>query len=162
MHSFVCVTWLLYIPIHTCDMTHSYVWHDPCVTCMAHSRLWHDSFICVTWPIYMFDMTHAYIWHKSFICVTFLLHNSDMTHSYIWHDSFNNAWHDSFWTCLQDFNCSSDSFICVIWLIHTCDITPWHVWHESFINVTWLLHMNGVTHAQYAWGVSMAYKIRFT
>jgi len=35
----VCVTW----PIHMCDMTHSYVWHD--------------SFICVTWLICMCDMT---------------------------------------------------------------------------------------------------------
>jgi len=31
--------------IHMCDMTHSSVWHD--------------SFICVTWLIYMGDMTHS-------------------------------------------------------------------------------------------------------
>jgi len=36
------VTWL----IHMCDMTHSHVWH-------AHSYVWHDSFICVTWFIYV-------------------------------------------------------------------------------------------------------------
>jgi len=27
MSAFICVTWL----IHMCDMTHSYVWHDPCI-----------------------------------------------------------------------------------------------------------------------------------
>jgi len=35
--------------IHTRDMTHSYVWHD----------VWHVSFVCVTWPIYL--------WHDSFL-----------------------------------------------------------------------------------------------
>ena len=50
---YTCVTW----PIHTCDMTHLYVWHD--------------SFICVIWLIHMCDMTHSYVWHDSFICVPY-------------------------------------------------------------------------------------------
>jgi len=71
--SFICVTWLMR------DMTHSYAWHDSCVTwlihmCdmtrdMTHSYAWHDSY--VTWLIHMHDMTHA--WHDSFICVTWLV-----------------------------------------------------------------------------------------
>jgi len=36
-----CVTW----PIHMCDMTHSYVWHD--------------TFLCVPWFIHTWDMTHS-------------------------------------------------------------------------------------------------------
>jgi len=78
--SFICVTWL----IHTCDMTHLYVWHD--------------SFIRVTWLIHMCDMTHSYVWHDSFICVTrislwalamcpahvtWLIYMCDTTHSYV-------------------------------------------------------------------------------
>jgi len=101
---------------------------------------WHDSFICVTWLIYMCGMTHSYVtglihmcamahsyvtwlihmWHGSFIC--------DMTHSYVWHDSF----------------------MCVTGLIHTCDMTHSYVWHDSCICVAWLIHMCGMTHS-YVW-----------
>ena len=30
---------------------------------------WHDSFICVTWLIYLCDMTHSFVWRDSFIWV---------------------------------------------------------------------------------------------
>ena len=40
--------------LHTFDMTHSYVRHDP--------------FICVTWRIHAFDwLIHPHVWHDSFI-----------------------------------------------------------------------------------------------
>ena len=61
--------------IHICDMTHS---------CM-----WHDSFLCVTWPIHTRDMTKALEagaysrWTGSW-----LIHMCDMTHSYVRSDSF--------------------------------------------------------------------------
>jgi len=42
------------LPLHMCNMTHAYVWHD--------------SFECVTWLIGTCDMTHSYVWHDSFIC----------------------------------------------------------------------------------------------
>jgi len=68
----VYVTWR----IHTCDISHSYVWHDSfiCVTWLIH--MWHDSFICVTWLFHM--------WHDSFIRVTYL-HVCDLAqgHSYV-------------------------------------------------------------------------------
>ena len=67
-----CVTWLIppvYMSVRVgtllCDMAHSYVWHD--------------SFICVTWLIHKCDMTHSYVWRVSFICVTWLIHMCDMT-----------------------------------------------------------------------------------
>jgi len=85
------VTW----PTRMCDMTHSYVWHDPliCVTrpthmCdMTHSYVWHDPFICVTRPVHMCDTTHSYVWHDPLICVTWPTHMCDMTHSHVWHDT---------------------------------------------------------------------------
>ena len=73
-------------PTHTCDTTHSYVWH---VACAYVTRIMH-----------MCDMTHSYVWHDSFaldleetpaeahqrnlsdscIRVTRLTHKCDMTH----------------------------------------------------------------------------------
>jgi len=58
--------------VHICDTTHSYVWHDP--------------FKCVTWLIYMCDVT--YVWHDSltyvwltYICVTWLIHMCDVVNN---------------------------------------------------------------------------------
>ena len=86
-----CLSW----HIHTCDMTHSYVWHD--------------KFKCVTWRIHMCDMmyscmtascttdllahyriqrilpvvTHSYVWHDTFICVPWQIYMCNMTYSYV-------------------------------------------------------------------------------
>jgi len=105
-------------------MTHSYVWHDSsiCVTWLIHMfDMTHsyDSSICVTWLIHMFDMTHSYVWHDSFICVTWRIHMCDMIQSYVW----------------------LDSFICVPWLFHTWDKAYTYVWRDSFICVMWLIYM---------------------
>jgi len=48
----------------------------------THPYVWHDSFICTTWLIYMYDMPHLYVWHDSYTCVTWLIHMRDMTHSF--------------------------------------------------------------------------------
>jgi len=50
------------------------VWH-------SLSRVWHDSFICVTWLIHMCDMTHSYVRQEFFTCVTWLITSSLMSHS---------------------------------------------------------------------------------
>jgi len=42
---------------------------------MIHRCVLHDSCICVTWLIYICDMTHAYVWHDSSICATWLMIN---------------------------------------------------------------------------------------
>jgi len=53
--------------------------------------VWHDSFICVTWLMYMCGMAHSCVWHDSFLRVTWLIHVCDMTHSYVWHNSVINV-----------------------------------------------------------------------
>ena len=81
---------------------------------MPHPHVWHDSFICVTWLIYMYDMIWSYrkrgaqqLWaripfcvrHDSSICVTWRIHMCDLTHP---------------WSDLKT--------VCVTWLIHVCDM----------------------------------------
>jgi len=110
---------------------------------MTHSHVWHDSFTCVTWPIYMCDMIHSHVWHDSFVCVKSLIYMCDMTHPYVWHDSFmcltrtrQYVWYNSF-TCVTWLIHTSTP--CVTWLIHMCDMTNSYVWHHSFIRLTWLI-----------------------
>ena len=110
--------------VHTCGMTHSYVWHDSstCGTWLIHvcdmtqSYVGHDSSICVTWLVHVWDMTHSYVWHDLFICGTWLIHICDMTRSYVGHDSF----------------------ICVTWRLPMCDMTHSHD--------GWLTHMCDMSH----------------
>jgi len=120
------VTWL----IHMFDMTHPYMWLDSQIRIQGlrsqcTDSMWHDSFIRVTWLMYM---------HASFTCVIRLtdsrsrsslsmyLHNvtrlidtCDMTHPYTWLDSqirvqgLHCQCTDSIW---------HDSFICVAWLMY--------------------------------------------
>jgi len=87
----------MWIKAHTCEAR--------CWLCVC---LWHDSFTCETWFIYMCDMTlscgdmtRSRVCQDSFICVAWLIHLCDMTDSSVWHDS-----------CIY-----------VIWLIHICDMT---------------------------------------
>ena len=62
--------------------------YDLFICDVTYSRVWHDSFTCVTWRIRMCDMTHSYVWHDSCMCAIWLIHMCGMTHSYVWHDSF--------------------------------------------------------------------------
>ena len=117
--------------MHMRDTTQLHVWHDSSRAIrlpfcyMTRSYMWHDTFICVTWLMYMCDTTHSHAWHDAFIRVTWFVmcdmthagrydcHFDEMTRSYVWHDSFIH------------------SFIRVIWLIR----------------VTWLIPTCGMTHA---------------
>jgi len=89
--------------------------------------------LCVTWLVFICDMTHSHVWNDSFVCVTWLIVRVewlirifDMTRLHVWHDS-----------C-----------ICVEWLIRVFDMTHVHahVWHDSSICVSWLIRMYDVTH----------------
>jgi len=108
---------------------------------MTHSCARYEKFICVTWLIYLCDMSYSFVWHACVIRVIYfnymrdmpysyvrLIHICDMTHSYVWHDSF----------------------ICVTWLIDMCDVTHSYVWRDSLICVTWLTHIRDMPHS-YVW-----------
>ena len=96
----VFVTWRF----HMCVMTRLYVSHD--------------SFVSLTWLVYMCDMP-LYVWNGLFICVSWLIHMCVMAHSYVCHGSFT----------------------CVLWLIHMCVMAHSYVCRDSFICVSWLIHM---------------------
>ena len=54
---------IIFLSYFICDILHSYVWDD--------------SFTCVTWLIYMCDITQ-------FVCVTWPIHMCDMTHHLVY------------------------------------------------------------------------------
>ena len=142
---YICATRI----IHTCDMTNSWVWHDPFTWCgMAHSLVWHDSFICVTWLIHLCDLCDITFWHvghDSFTYMTWHIYMCDVDHSHVglvtWHINMCDMIHSYV---------RRDSFICVSWArwsIHMCDMTHSYVWHDSCICVTWLIHMCDMTYS---------------
>jgi len=122
----------------------------------VHSYVWHDSFICVTWLIHLFERdsfecsqhpVHLHVWLDAFMLVIWiwLFHMYDMTHPYAWHDVFICE------TLLIRY-LRPDSFIRVIW-------THLYVWRDSFIHakwrfsldlfkyVIWLIHVYDLTHS---------------
>jgi len=109
------------IMYHTYESVMPHIWrsHATHIHESRHtyeSRVHHSCQICVTWLIYMCDVTHLYVWHD-------LL--------YVWHHSFICVIHDS--------------FICVTWLIYRFDMTHSYVWYDSFICLIWLIHMCNMT-----------------
>jgi len=158
----------------TCDMTHSYMWHDKfiCVTwllhmCdMTHSLMCHDSFICETSLIrdsfmcltHMCAMTHSYVRHDSFICVTPLIHTtrhdaSARTTHYVRHDSCmcQERWCVTF---LNSYNMTHsctwhDAFICATWRVFVCAHSC--VCHDSFVvyQDSFMRHDTWLTHVSY-------------
>ena len=124
---------------HSCDVTHSHIWHDSVWLCLATQlrrkppcsvvkRLCDITYAHVWRDVLVRGMTRSDGWRDSFTCVTWLIHMCDVTHSYVWRDSF----------------------ISVTWLIHMGDMTHSYVWHDVFIGVTWLLDMCDMTHS-YLW-----------
>jgi len=103
------MTWLLYM----CDMTR--LWHDSfmCVTWLIHTRIIHTMIcnICGTWRIF------PGVIRDSCVCMTRLVYTYNITRLYVWHDSF----------------------ICVMWLIKTCMIRT--------MCATWRIHKCVMTHA---------------
>jgi len=83
---------------------------------MTHAYVWHDPFICVTWPfyiclVYMCDMSHSHEWHDTSMRVTWSIQLCDMTLLHVYHVSYIYA--------------SYVSFTWVTWLMprrmHTCN-----------------------------------------
>jgi len=169
----------------TYEWVMSHVWmrhvsHMNIDTLYWHVIVWHDSLICVTWLIHMWDMTHSCVWHDSLMCVaSFFInaqtairfsrqstsHTCDMTHLYVWHDSpicVNWLTH----MCDMTHSCMwHDSLICAMFCFindkttirstqqlssRMCHVTHSYVWHDSPICVTWLTHVYDTTRS-YAW-----------
>jgi len=72
--TFVRVCHDLFICIHMHDVTHSY--------------LWRESYVCVTWLVYMCSMTHSCVLRDLFNYASWLIRMRDMTRLYVCHDSF--------------------------------------------------------------------------
>jgi len=141
--SLTCVTWLICL----CDMTHLYVWHDSRMNGVTNDRrISLDS----TAPfrlrrlLYMFDMIHLHVWHDSFACVTWLIYMCDMTHE--WMGSRTTG---ALLSTVQPLSAFADFFTCVTWLIYMRDMIHLHVWHDSFTCVTWFIYMCDMPHVRH-------------
>jgi len=114
--SFIFETWL----IHIWDIAHSFICerHDSfiCEAWRIHSHVWrsvdgtygrcHDSSICETQHMNLWDTTHAYVRHDACICETWLVCMWDMSRSYARDMIYSHVRHDL--------------FTCETWRIHTC------------------------------------------
>ena len=128
---------------------------------MTPSRVWHDSFICVTWPIqhcvhlrlfmsalHVCDVTHSCLRHDWFTCVTCdsAFRKCDITHF------------DIVRVCICAWQLH---FTCVTWLIRRerDNVVYWKtkrkinndlqfvcVWHDWSVCVTWHMHICDMTH----------------
>jgi len=87
---------------------------------MTHSKLGHDSLVCVVWLVRMRDMTHSYGGNGAFMC--------DMTHCAPLHS--NAPWR---------------LFMCARRLVCMCGVIYSYVWYDSFVRVTWHIHMGDMT-----------------
>jgi len=93
-------------------------------------QVWQNSFIRVTWLIWVWDMSHMKS-HDWFICVTRFIYKCDKTHSYVLPDLFEcGTCH--IWRVMIDLYVWHDLFTSVTKLIHTCYLTYLSVGHVTY------------------------------
>jgi len=101
----------------------------------------YDSFIRVTWLIYVRDVTYQCL--PEFVAVgpaAWLIHECDMTLLCFWHDSLKYIMTHSYTL--------HDSFMSIqACCIESSRRTHSFVWHDSFKCVTWLIHVRDMTHS---------------
>jgi len=115
--------------------------------------VWHDALICVTWLVYVCNMSHVVnnivlrllhdscAWHDSFMCVTWPIHVCGVTHSWVWHNSFISG--DAFMCATCDMTHTPGDLVLetAARRAHVCDMTHSCVWHDSFMCMTWLIQI---------------------
>jgi len=131
---------------------------------MAHSFVWRDIFISVTWLKHLCDMTYSSVWHDSSISVTWLIHVCDMTHSLLGHDAsisspITESCHTYEWFLRTNESCRTYEWV----LLHvrmslvartneSCYTYEWVVprvigCHDALICVKWLVRKCAMTHS---------------
>jgi len=145
-------------------------WRDSCIligVCdNAHSYIWHDALMYVTWLIRIHDMTNLYMqddafnmWHDSWMYVTWLIPIYNMTH---WstciiqwvcmHNSMNCTDGALFQRDLTMRSCLTkrdDSSTYMTWRIDVREMTHEYTWHNALMYVRWLINIYDMTH----WGM---------
>ena len=92
---------------------------------MAHSRVCHGSFTCVSWLIHMCVMARSHVCHGSFTCVSWLTHMCVMAHLHVCHGSF---------TCVSYHVWMSHLYEWVIYMNESC------IWMSHLYE--WVIYMN--------------------
>jgi len=112
-------------------MTHSYVWR---------SYLQHDSFICVTWLVHIYDMA----------C---LVHMCDITHGCAWHDIWQGWWK---WTHMHESWHTDEWVMPHMWMIQGIHMNQsWHTYEESHgthVQESWHIHAWVMAHIWKSYG----------
>ena len=95
-------------------------------------HLWHESFLCVTWLIHLYDMAHCWVWQNWHVWLNMTLRD-------VWDDFFINM-----------AELVENSSIFGAWRIYLCDMThsredlvhvTWRI-----LGTTWLIHVSDMTH----------------
>jgi len=119
----------------------TYEWAMPHVW-MSPSCVGHESFVCGTWVIRMWDMTHPmsnttfeiWIWFDvTHILLTWLVRVWDMTHSNMRHDSSMTRLLRCEWVMSYLFSVGPDSSMCGTWLVCMWDMTHLYMGHDSYV-----------------------------
>ena len=143
-----CVPWL----IHTCDETHSYVWHDSIIMMLVkkEGRDWMcmNETVCNDSFIHIQCHTYARVLQMSIStkCLRFI-HMCDNECVWMSRDTERVIWimkqmlkNIRRMCAMTDSYVCHDSLICVTWLTHMCAMTHSYVCHDSLIRVTQLIH----------------------
>jgi len=113
--------------IHTCDMTHLYMWHDASIN--------------VTWQIHACEIctsAHTDIHTRTHTYMNTDIHKHIYTHIYA-HRYTQTHIRTHVHTRTQPLPYGLLTFIRLTWLIHTCDITYSYMSHDVFIH-TYKIH----------------------
>jgi len=109
----MCICRCVYIHIYEC-----YVYACLHVSVSMSTCVWHDSFICVTWLIHMWDMTHLLLcmYMSTCLCrhnIHIYVYTHTHTHTHTWTShSVSISWHTRIYmsTCLCFHVCVAITF----------------------------------------------------